>query len=729
MKGMVHFWFSIIILIMTVFSFVWLNQIKESNNTVLELIEQYDTKIKHAQTMRNVVSRRYNLLLSNLLVDDPFEVDERITSFFEIAYDYREARNELHALPMSEEERELHKELDEVSANPQQDNIKAAEMFRAGAPRKEIEKVLISAKANQAELLHLLDRFVDLQKSKDEVAVEYSRQVFNDSVFWISSIGLLIFTISIIISRYVGQAVALKNQQLMDAREDMEIAYKKAEEATVIKSEFLATMSHEIRTPLTAIIGFAETSLFEDQTKEQRQSATQKIIRSGKHLLHIINDILDLSKIEANKLEIEHIELSLFELLSDIESLVRPAAEDKGLGFSINYIFPLPQKIISDPLRIKQILINLCNNAIKFTEKGYVLINVSSDDARAMSTLKFEVIDSGIGIAKDKQEAIFKAYQQADRSTTRKFGGTGLGLSLSNKLAGFLGGELTVTSEEYKGSKFIFSLSYEYVLGAEMVFNKEHVPNVYEMSERVKSSGYLSGKVLLAEDNKDNQELILLYLDRMGIDLTVVDNGQLAVDAVRENNFDAVLMDMQMPVMGGLEAAKLLRKEGFDKAIIALTANAMKEDKKACLDAGCNDFLSKPIDANKLSETLEKYLSKGVNCRDKRENEVDVLVSLLAGDGQKTMDLIKKYVGNLSNTLEQIEHSIQEQDWDNLSEQLHQLKGTAGNFGYPIVSSLAEIMEVHTADKNKDDLVLDFIELRSTYQKIVLGLDDSTSAA
>lgn len=732
MKSMVHFWFSIIILIMMIFSFVWLNKIKDSNETVLELIEQYDSKIKHAQTMRAVVSRRYNLLLSNLLVDDPFEVDERITEFFETAYDYRQARKELHAMPMSEDERELHEELDKVSALPQQDNITAAEMFRAGAPREKIEKVLISARANQTELLHLLDRFVDLQKSKDEVAVEYSRQVFDDSVFWISAIGLFIFAISILISRYVGQAVALKNQQLMDAREDMEIAYKKAEEATIIKSEYLATMSHEIRTPLTAIIGFAETSLFEDQTIEQRQSATQKIIRSGQHLLHIINDILDLSKIEANKLEIEHVELSLFELLSDIEHLVKPAAEEKGLGFSINYIFPLPGKIISDPLRIKQILINLCNNAIKFTEKGYVLINVSSDDARAMSTLKFEVADSGIGIAKDKQQAIFKAYQQADRSTTRKFGGTGLGLSLSNKLAGFLGGELTVTSEEHKGSKFAFSLSYEYVLGEELVFDKEQMPNAYEMSERVKSSGYLSGKVLLAEDNKDNQELILLYLNRMGVDLTVVDNGQLAVDAVRENNFDVVLMDMQMPVMGGLEAAKILRKEGFNKPIIALTANAMKEDKKACLDVGCNDFLSKPIDANKLSETLEKYLTKGVSSRDEkdeRENKVDVLVSLLAGDGQKTMDLIKKYVGNLSNTLEQIELSIQEQDWDNLSDQLHQFKGTAGNFGYPTLSSLAEKMEAHTADKNKDDLVLDFIELRSIYQKIILGLDDNTSTA
>ena len=723
MKNMVHFGFSAVILIMTILAFTWLNKIKDANETVLELIEQYDTKIKHAQTMRAVVSRRYNLLLSNLLVDDPFEVDARITEFYESAHKYRTAREELHALPMTEDERVLHQELDEVSAHPQADNIKAAEMFRAGAPRKEIETVLVSARANQTELLDLLERFVELQKSKDETAVEYSRQVFDDSVYWISFFGILTFLISILISRYVGQAVAVKNQQLMDAREEMEQAYLQAEEATIIKSEYLATMSHEIRTPLTAIIGFAETTLFDEQTKEQRQVASRKIIRGGKHLLHVINDILDLSKIEANKLEVEHIELSPFELLADIEHLVKHAAEEKGLGFSINYIFPLPEKIISDPLRIKQILINLCNNAIKFTEKGYVLINVSSQQDK--NTLVFNIVDSGIGIHKDKHEAIFKAYQQADSSTTRQYGGTGLGLSLSQLLAECLGGILSVDSEPGKGSQFTFTLSYENLENVNIVFDKEHLPDVYEMSDRVKSSNYLSGNVLLAEDNKDNQELILLYLNRMGVDLTVVDNGQLAVDAVKENNFDAVLMDMRMPVMGGLEAAKLLRKEGFDKPIIALTANAMKEDKKACLDVGCNDFLSKPIDANKLSETLEKYLSKGESSSDERENKVDVLVSLLAGDGQKTMDLIKRYVGNLSNTLEQVEHSIQEQDWDNLSAQLHQLKGTAGNFGYPTLSSLAEIMEVHTADKNKDDLVIDFIELRSTYQKMVLGLDST----
>ena len=723
MKKVVHFGFSAVILIMTILVFIWLDKIEKSNETVMDLIEQFDTKIGHAHTMRAMVSRRYNLLLSMLLMDDPFEIDETVTEFYDNAFKYRQARAALHALPMGEGERKLHKLIDDISAKPQKDNIIATEMFRAGTPRKEIEKVISRARSNQAQLLETLDRFVQLQKDKDESVVEYSREIFKESVFWISSMGIFAFLASILISRYVGEAVAVKNQQLMDAREEMEIAFKKAEEATVIKSEFLATMSHEIRTPLTSIIGFAETSLFENQSKEQRNSATRKIIRSGQHLLHIINDILDLSKIEANKLDVEHVELSLFELLSDIDNLVRPAAEEKGLGFSINYIFPLPEKIISDPLRIKQILINLCNNAIKFTEYGYVLINVSSDDAQ--NKLNFEVVDSGIGIAEEKLRTIFKAYQQADTSTSREYGGTGLGLSLSRQLAEYLNGDLTVKSQEKRGSQFIFSMLYEHVSGSDFVFDKEHVPKKYEMSDRVKSSGYLSGRVLLAEDNKNNQELLLLYLNRMGLDVTLVENGQLAVEAARKNDFDTVLMDMRMPIMGGLEATELLREEGFTNPIIALTANAMKEDKKSCFQAGCNEFLSKPIDAKVLSETLERYLTQGKSKDMLKNKSNDVLISLLSEDGHQTMALIKNYVNNLSAILEQLNTFIQRQDWDNLSSQLHQLKGTGGNYGYPALTSIAQVMEAHTSERNKEKLINDFMELKATHEKIVKGIESA----
>ena len=610
MKNTVHFGFVAIIFIMTLLAFVWLGQIKSSNEKVLDLIEQFDQKINYAQTMHNTIRVRQNLLLSMLVIDDSFEQDDKLQKFYHIASEYRLARNALQALPMTEEEKQIHKLLDKQASIAQPVNKRAAEMFQSGASKSEIIMVINEASRYQDKLLQTLQRFVNLQKTQDEAAVNFSRKQFDDSIYWISFFGLIAFLIAVLVSRYVGKSVADNNLELQKA-------YKKAEEATVIKSEFLANMSHEIRTPLTAIIGFAETKLFSEQSEEQKQNAIQTIIRSGKHLLQIINDILDLSKVEANKLEIESVELSPFELLVDVERLVRPEAEEKGLGFSINYIFPLPEYIKSDPLRLKQILINLCNNAIKFTEQGYITINVSCNCDTANNGIVFEVVDTGIGIKEEEQYLIFHAYRQADSSTTRKFGGTGLGLSLSKLLAEKMSGTLTVTSEVGKGSKFKLFLASEMVPGSKVVFDKEHLPAVTQVKEYTMPAGHLSGSVLLAEDNLDNQELLLIYLHRMGLNVTVVENGKLAVEAATKNNFDLVLMDMRMPVMGGLEAIRILRQQGFDRPIVALTANAMREDKAACFKAGCNGFLTKPIDVAHLNESISKYLNININTKEK----------------------------------------------------------------------------------------------------------------
>jgi len=599
MKNTVHFGFIAIIFIMTLLAFVWLGQIKDSNEKVLDLTAQYDKKIDYAHIMHDTIRVRQNLLLSMLVTEDSFELDDKIQNFYNVALDYRLARIALHNLPMSDKEKQIHKLLDKQAKISQPINNIAAEMFQNGAARKNIISVINRAKYYQAELLHTLQRFVDLQKSQDEEAVKFSRKQFDDSVYWISFFGLLAFVIAILISRYVGRCVAENNLAL-------EKAYRKAEEATAIKSEFLATMSHEIRTPLTAIIGFAETTLFREQTEEQRQNATQTIIRSGKHLLSIINDILDLSKIEANKLEITHETVSIFELLTDVDKLVRSAAKNKGLNFSINYIFPLPEKIINDSLRLKQVLINLCNNAIKFTENGYVVINVGCDHDK--NDLIFEVVDSGIGISEENQGLIFQRYRQADSSMTRKYGGTGLGLSLSKILAEKMGGTLTVSSKLGKGSKFALRLDSNVAEETNIIFDKEHLPKANQEDVQVIPAGHLSGKILLAEDNLDNQELLLFYLRRMGAEVTIVENGKLAVEAANDTSYDLVLMDMRMPVMGGIEAVTLLRQQGFKKPIVALTANAMREDKDVCFKAGCNGFLTKPVDMGLLKETVEKYL-------------------------------------------------------------------------------------------------------------------------
>ena len=720
MKNTVHLGFVAIIFIMTALAIIWLVQIKSANETVLDLVEEYETKIDHAQAMHNSVLHRKILMLAMLVSHDVFEIDDMQQKFSHHAYTYSEARKALHDFSMSNEEKKLHIVLDQQALKSEPINNRASEMILHGTSKEEVIKTINEADVYREVLLKTLAQLVEFQKRKGVDAVNFSRKMFDDSVFWISFLGLIAFGLAFMISRYVGKAVSDKNQQLQKARDDMEIAFKKAEEATEIKSEFLATMSHEIRTPLTAMIGFAETTLFSEQTMVQRQKAIQTIIRSGKHLLQIINDILDLSKVEAHKLEIESVELSPFEILTDVERLVRTAAEEKGLGFSINYIFPLPEKIKNDPLRLKQILINLCNNSIKFTEKGSVLINVSCNCNEDDPEVKFEVVDSGIGISPEQQDLIFQAYTQADSSTTRKFGGTGLGLSLSKLLAESLGGSLTVESELGKGSKFTFLLTFEALEGAGKVFDKEHLPHLQQTKPQAILTQSLSGNILLAEDNVDNQELLLIYLKRMGLTVTIAENGKLAIEESEKNDFDLVLMDMRMPIMGGLEAVKILRQKDFKKPIIALTANAMQEDREACYQVGCDDFLTKPIDSAKLFETLGAYLEAKIP---EAMEEVPVVSSLLDEDPE-AIDLIKRYVHKLADTVKAIEQSIQENDWENLSDILHQLKGTGGNFGYPVLSSLAGKMEFQAINENKDELMNLFSTLKKSHQKIMLGIDD-----
>lgn len=708
MKNTVHLGFLAIILIMSILAFFWLSQIKSSNEKVLDLISQYDQKIDHAHVMRDTIRERQNLLLSMLVTDDPFVLDQKIQKFYHIAQKYRLAREAMHKLPMTADEREMHNLLDKQALIAQPVNNKAADMFQEGLERKDILMVINEATRYQSKLLDTLEQFVELQKSQDEKAVMYSRQQFDDSMYWITFFGILAFSIALLVSRYVGRCVLENNRAL-------EKATIKAEEATIQKSEFLATMSHEIRTPLTAIIGFAETTLFKEQTPEQRENAIQTIIRSGKHLLQVINDILDLSKIEANKLAVELQEFSLFELLSDVDKMIRPMANDKGLNFSINYIFPLPEKINSDQLRVKQILFNLCNNAVKFTEKGYVLINVSCDCNSKDKNIEFEVVDNGIGISEENQDMVFQAYRQADSSTTRKFGGTGLGLSLSRLLSQKMDGDLSMTSILGKGSKFKLSIPVNIAGDLRIVFNQDQVPDINQEKAHALPKGLLQGSVLLAEDNYDNQQLLLIYLRRMGVDVTVVENGKLAVEAATEKNYDLVLMDMRMPEMGGLEAIRVLRKQGFDKPIVALTANTMKEDKDACYKAGCNGFLSKPVNVTKFNATVEKFLSQGEQANRQQAG--------LLKDGKESEELMQKFITNVANNITDIEQFIQLQEWNKLDQLLHQLRGTGGNFGFQDISTLAEQMEHFVRAEDSSELHKLLNDLKATHEKMRSGIN------
>jgi PAS domain S-box-containing protein len=414
-------------------------------------------------------------------------------------------------------------------------------------------------------------------------------------------------------------------------------AKHQAEAANRAKSEFLANMSHEIRTPMTAILGFSEI-LLENAEGGPVQEAAAIIKRNGQHLLEIINDILDLSKIEAGRLRIERLPCSLPALIDEVISLMRVRAEAKGLTLTAEYAGPIPEHIQTDPTRLRQVLVNLVGNAVKFTETGSVRMVVRHRPEHAPApVLEIDVIDTGIGLEAEQLGRLFTPFMQADASTTRKYGGTGLGLAISKRLLGMLGGEISVTSRPGQGSTFTLRLPVEYPPPAVADESLNRVPNGPRAAERIaitnqtargalpprlKQKGALEGcRVLLVEDCPDNQRLIATILRRAGASVELANNGREAIDRLLQDQgaeaepFGVVLMDMQMPVMDGYQATARLRDAGYSGAIVALTAHAMADDRLRCLSAGCDDYLIKPVQREALVATVAQHAAGGRGAR------------------------------------------------------------------------------------------------------------------
>lgn len=428
---------------------------------------------------------------------------------------------------------------------------------------------------------------------------------------------------------YEGQLHALQierqNTQLEQAKREAEEARSQAEAASRSKSEFLANMSHEIRTPMTAILGFAENLLDETLSTKERRDAIETILRNGDHLMTVIDDILDLSKIEAGRMTIERLPISPRDLLTDIGNLMRVRADQKRLQLRVRSDGPLPAIIATDPTRLRQVLINLCGNAIKFTESGTVTLTCRLlEDQRGAHSLQFDVRDTGIGMSHEQLAYLFQPFSQADNSTTRRFGGTGLGLSISKRLVEMLGGTIDVVSEPGLGSSFTFTIDPGNLDGVPMVeplFESSPARAVAvtggasAMAANGALPNHLRGRILVAEDGPDNQRLITHLLHKFGAEVTVVADGRSAVSVAlaaesTQAPFDLVLMDMQMPVMDGYQAAGELRRIGYQKPIVALTANAMSGDRERCIAAGCTDFTPKPVERKALLGVLQRLLQQ-----------------------------------------------------------------------------------------------------------------------
>jgi signal transduction histidine kinase/DNA-binding response OmpR family regulator/HAMP domain-containing protein len=471
--------------------------------------------------------------------------------------------------------------------------------------------------------------------------------------------------------------------QVKDYESQLQDAVQIAQAASVAKSAFLANMSHEIRTPMNSIIGFSELAM-DDDISSQTREYLRKIMENAEGLLQIINDILDISKVESGKVELEHIPFDLHEIFTQCKNVIMPKAIEKDLQL---YFYTEPstgKKLVGDPTRLRQILTNLLSNAVKFTKIGTVKLSssvISTDDNSV--TLRFEVRDSGIGMTAEQLLKIYEPFTQADTSTTRKYGGTGLGLSISKNFIELMGGKLNVESIPAVGSKFSFDLTFDTIdIPEEMA--------IYS-TEKIEKP-FFDGEILVCEDNAMNQMVIRESLARVGIKAVIAENGQEGINLVRrriekgEKLFDLIFMDVQMPVMDGVEAASIIRDMQTGIPIIAMTANIMPDEKEQYAKSGMLESLSKPFTSRELWHCLMKYMTPVVSHKIEKNNQID-------NDLEFQGALKLHFVKNNQGKFDEIAAALEEDDIEMARRLTHNLKGNAAQIGKPLLQSAAADVE------------------------------------
>ncbi len=562
--------------------------------------------------------------------------------------------------------------------------------------------------------------------------------------------------------KYVGVLTSFEDvTDLEDHKIELSKAKETADDANRAKSDFLARMSHEIRTPMNAILGYAEVlreNLEEDPATRQQHLTT--IHSSGEHLLALINDILDLSKIESGQLELEKAPVSIFQVIGDVESVLKIKAQEKGIYLNCEFAGAMPVSINADSVRLRQSIINLVGNAIKFTEEGGVTVRTELIPQSGTTKLSISVIDTGVGMTQDGAQKIFEPFSQADTSITRRFGGTGLGLAICKELAEKMDGSITVKSQPGVGSTFNLVIDIGDISGIELV--SEHDAKLKRRDETptdVKVE-VPPMHVLVVDDGETNIQLVSVYLRKANVSFETASNGKIAVEKVNSGNFDVVLMDMQMPVMDGFQATKLLREQGHTLPIIALTANAMAQDRKRCLEAGCNGFLTKPISRDRLYREISLAVTGNVVTRDVASTSpstispastptdpvamippsvapiedcssltvpdsatvigtnTDPIGSSLPMDDEDFVYVAQLFVTNLNTKVQLMVEALSNRDFVQLSALGHWLKGSAGSAGYDVFGDSGVQLEDAAKDEDLESCLTTVREICSLASRV-----------
>ncbi len=534
----------------------------------------------------------------------------------------------------------------------------------------------------------------------------------------------------------MNEELAATNEDVLKLNENLGRLKVEAEEANQVKSSFLANISHEIRTPMNAILGM--TYLIQQTPLSTKQrNYLHKVQMSGQILLSIINDLLDISKIEAGKIELEQVSFRLAEVLDRATAMVGEKAAEKGLDLLLEKEEDIPEVVIGDPLRLNQVLTNLLSNAVKFTESGRISIRVVKiTDRQEQITLRFSVQDSGIGLSEQEQAKLFQAFSQIDSSISRRFGGTGLGLAISKRLVDLMGGDIGVKSFPGKGS--IFSFTAQFGVGGDPVsLGSEALP---ELSVLRQKSNLQGCNILVVDDNEINLDVAGELLTGLGVTVTKAVNGKVALKELERGDFDAVLMDVHMPVMDGYQATKALRKKPCwqNLPVIALTASVSFSDREQVIAAGMNDFIKKPISPENLATTLSKWLcpeSVPLESSGEREVEesseatelpiIDIAQTLnrLEGNHRFHIRLLKKFFHNSGAVLENLSQALKDNNIEQVKLIVHDIKGVAGTVGAVRLQAAAAAMEMSLHAGIPEDIATGYEDVSNNLYAAVAAID------